>query len=158
MSASQENAISKTFHTLKLIAGLDASPTNKTRLVDLNVQGGVIIKKNMIVCGNIDVGDFINANITGDIFTSNIIATNMTEGITVNGNLIIDNEFIITSNIIQANTITSEEDTLTLQTTDMIIINTPETILTGNLIVGNVNIGDVIANLLARITILEAFH
>lgn len=131
--ATQENAVSKTFHTLTLIAGLEANPNRKSRPVDLNVHGGVIIKKNLVVCGNLDVADIINGDLNGNVFTNYITASDITQGITVTGNLIVDDDYTFCANTIKTNVITSLGDDITIKATDMIILNTPEIILTGNL-------------------------
>lgn len=156
-SASKENAVTRTYHSITLIAGLEADKNRKTRSVDLNVQGGGIFHKNLVVTGNIDVGDFISGNLNGDIFTSNIMAANLTEGITIIGNVTIDDEYILSANIIQANTITSPMgDNITIEATNMIILNTTTAVVTGNIEADNIAVlANIIANLTARIIALE---
>jgi hypothetical protein len=132
--ASRENAITKAYHSLTLIAGLEATIENKARPVDLNVLGGGIFHRNLVVCGNIDVGDFLNGNVDGNIFTNYITASNSSQGITVIGDLIIDDDYTLTANVISANTIVNNNgDDLTLEATDMIILNSPTVVVTGNI-------------------------
>ena len=136
-SASAENAVTRTYHSLTLNAGLEADPNTKFRPVDLNVRGGGIFDKNVVVCGNIDVGDFLNGNINGNIFTNNIMAANITEGITIVGNLTIDPEFVLNANVISVNTITNNNnnsDDLVIQATDMVILNATDVAVTGNVV------------------------
>jgi hypothetical protein len=133
--ASAENAVSKAYHSLTLIAGLEATKDYLQRPVDLNVRGGGIFQKNLVVCGNVDVGDFINGNLDGNIFTNSIMASNSMQGINVVGNLIIDDDFTLTANTISANTITNNNgDDIVIQATDMIILNSPDIVATGNLV------------------------
>ena len=144
--ASKENAISRALHSLTLIAGIEANKDNKTRPVDLNVRGGGIFNKNLVVCGNLDVESFINGDLDGNIFTNSIMASNSSEGITVVGNLIIDDDFILTANTIAANTITSANgNDITIEALDTIILNSPTTVITGDLDLGG-NILPITAN------------
>lgn len=133
-TASAENAVTKAYHSLTLIAGLEASKENKARPVDLNVRGGGIFNKNLIVCGNLDVEGVISGNITGNIATDTIIASNITEGITIIGNLIIDDEFEVCANVIKINSIAgnnNDGDDITIQADNSIILNTNNVSVTG---------------------------
>lgn len=148
-SATRENAVTKAYHSITLIAGLEADINRKTRPVDLNVQGGGIFNKNLVVCGNIDVEGLINGDLGGDIITSNIVAANLTEGITIIGNVTIDNDFILSANILHANTITSSVgDDITFEATDMIILNAPAVVVTGNIESDTITVETTVGNVL----------
>jgi hypothetical protein len=94
-SASAENNSTKAFHSLTLIAGLEATLENKNRNVDLNVRGSGVFNKNLIVCGNIDAESLIKGSMFGNIMTNNITTGDMMQGISIVGNLEMDEEFCI---------------------------------------------------------------
>lgn len=156
MSSTEESEVSHRLHSITLIAGLEADINNLSRTVDLNVHGGAIIKKNAIVHGNILVGEFLNGNIVGDIFTSNIIATDIIDGITVTGNLMLENEHVLTSNVIHSNTIIGENGILVLNALDTIIMNSPESVVTGNITSINIGASDTVCASIGIFDTLDA--
>ena len=96
--------------SLYLIGGYDASPDigTSTLNVDLRVAGGALIKKNIVVVGNV-YSQNILANITSEsIYVSRITEKHHGQEIKVNGNLVLINDHWIKSNVGYINSFLTE--------------------------------------------------
>ncbi len=73
--------------TLTLNGGNDTDPEHLRKIVDLKVEGGVVIKKSATILGNLYCGLFLSGKFDGDLFTKQIQERELTEGIAVYGDL-----------------------------------------------------------------------
>lgn len=99
--ASKDSHNDKTLTSLVLIGTRDCRPDLPLRAQgpDLWVKGGSIIEKTLCVLGNVVVDGLIIGNLCGDVYTENIIAKELQDGINVVGNLIIDEDFFLFGSI-----------------------------------------------------------
>lgn len=155
--ASKEVSIDNQYSSLVLIGGADVHPDFLSRGVDLRVEGGVLIRKKLLVLGNICVNDTIIGDVEGNIVTGHIQAKELTEGIVVVGNVCVSPENFVKSNLItrviqnednnqidiygdvqfHGNLIASAITTTTLNTT---------LITAGNAVVSNATVGNLFVN------------
>lgn len=94
-AASKDLSRDKQFTTMTLIGGYDCNPNVPKKGVDLRVKGGVLIEKSLCVMGNINVSGIISGEQSGNVLTEKIQEAELTQGIQVCGNLILNEESII---------------------------------------------------------------
>ena len=83
--------------TLTLNGGNDTDPAHLKKIVDLKVEGGVVIKKSATVLGNLYCGLFLSGKFDGELFTKQIQERELTEGIAVYGDLNCENKIRVNS-------------------------------------------------------------
>jgi hypothetical protein len=108
MSASRAINIDKQYSTLHLIGGNDVNPNFLRKGMDLRVEGGALIKKSLVVMGNLSVDTFMSGDMAGNLFTTSIQEAELGEGIMVVGDVVLDedNSFIgnLQSDLIEGTT------------------------------------------------------
>lgn len=98
-AASRELGRDKQLTSMLLIGGFDADPDNIRKGVDLRVKGGSLIEKSLVVLGNIYVAGILESELCGDLLTDKIQEKELTQGIDVCGNLVIDSESVLIGNV-----------------------------------------------------------
>lgn len=98
--ATKDHHIDNQYTSLVLIGGVDVSKDFISKAVDLRVEGGALIRKQLLVLGNICTNDTILGTFEGNVVTSKITAKELTEGITVIGNVCGHPDNFFKSNII----------------------------------------------------------
>lgn len=99
-AASKDLSRDKQFTSMTLIGGYDCDPNNPRKGVDLRVKGGELIEKSLCVLGNINVAGVIISNICGTVFTPKIQEKELTSGIQVCGNLLLNEDSYLIGNIL----------------------------------------------------------
>jgi hypothetical protein len=99
--ATQDFSVNKEFSSLWLLGGRDCKPGTllKQQSPDLWVKGGSIVEKTLCVLGNLTVDGLMTGNVCGQLFTDQIVAKVLQDGIDVFGDLIIDPDFDLVSTI-----------------------------------------------------------
>lgn len=98
-AASRDLSRDKQFTSMTLIGGYDCSIDQPRKGVDLRVKGGSIIEKSLCVLGNINVAGMLTSEISGNVLTSKIQESSLTQGIQVCGNLVMTNDSFLEGNI-----------------------------------------------------------
>jgi hypothetical protein len=96
-NASKAKGVDKQITTLWLIGGFDSDPERQSKAVDFKVEGGALIKKAMVVLGNVNVQQFLKGDLIGNVFTDFIQEKQVGEGIKIVGDLLPDGTFSLGS-------------------------------------------------------------
>lgn len=86
-SENRDRNKDKQFTGVHINGGRDADIDNLKRTIDLKVDGGALIKKNVIVSGNLTVQNVMFGSLIGDVFTQKIQEKELGYGIDIIGGL-----------------------------------------------------------------------
>lgn len=112
--ATADLSIDAQLSSLALIGGSDANPSIINKAVDLRVEGGALIRKRLLVLGNICVKDTIIGTHQGNVITEKIQALDLTEGIQIVGNVNMNNDNFLCGNIISNEISPKDNETVTI--------------------------------------------
>ena len=96
-NATKAMGIDKQLTTLWLIGGFDSDNERQSKAVDFKVEGGALVKKSMVVLGNVNVQQFIKGDLIGNVFTQLIQEKQVGDGIKIVGDLLPDGTFSLGS-------------------------------------------------------------